>query len=69
MLSGTDVGTLTGASGLAYRSKPKPRKIVARMKAEEKKYGDETPSVSNDQPKKSGAIARVMPPYVCCIPM
>ena len=31
--------------------------------------GDETPSLSNDQPKKSGAIARATPPYVCCIPM
>src|SRR5256885_15665591 len=68
--SGTmGAGSGLGGSCFAYLSRPKPRNIVAIIKADEKKYGDETPNLSNDQPKNSGAIIRATPPYVCCIPI
>src|SRR5262249_6771658 len=59
----------TPRCGLAYRSKPNPSGIVARMIADEKKYGDETPTESKAHPKNNGAIILAAPPYVCCIPI
>src|ERR1700730_1739781 len=59
----------TTSPGLAYLSRPNPRGIVARIIADEKKYGEDTPIESKAHPKNSGAIIRATPPYVCCIPI
>jgi hypothetical protein len=51
----------TTRPGLAYRSHPNPKETVARMTADEKKYGDDTPIESNAQPKNNGAMIRATP--------
>jgi hypothetical protein len=45
----------------AHLSSPKPSESVARMIADEKKYGDETPIESRAQPKNNGAMMRATP--------